>query len=469
MEFFHLKRGKSKIKLEVKKTCPINSNKNIINSNIEKISTYKHLFYKFPENIMLGMLGDDNVYQLYLKNNSNKIFYKKINKNDRNSFSKGEWNGKEKYSTITFMREYREATSFPISVLSLLFNLLDEGGTFVFNTEQNLNIELIYLLLLLFEEVVILFGNYFLCKNFNSTIQKKDLQESIKNCFTVSPKNSLLKLEKYLSQTNEYKKKLLKLIQSDNYDELDMVYYKNYLEFINKLSGKIPQGELTEILIKFNAFYLSKEEGKDKNNKKKRKSYNRNSGELVKLKAAVGNKEGRYLQKILKENKFKKCLEVGLAFGVSTFNIISAIYKNGGTLVSIDPNQSGKWNNMGKKLIMNIGLDKHHTIYEDKSYIVMPELLKKETGSYDFIFIDGWHTFDYTLIDFFYGDKLLKIGGYIVIDDALHQGVEKTLKYLDTNYSGFYKRIKGGSVPPTFGVYQKLKEDTRDWKDHENF
>jgi hypothetical protein len=84
-------------------------------------------------------------------------------------------------------------------------------------------------------------------------------------------------------------------------------------------------------------------------------------------------------------------------------------------------------------------------------------------------FVDGWHTFDYTLIDFFYGDKLLRIGCYIVIDDALHQGVEKTLKYLDTNYSGFYKRIKGGNVPSTFGVYEKLREDTRDWDDHENF
>ena len=468
MEFFDLKRGKGKMK--VSSNGKINNSSNIeINNKIGRTSTYRHLFYKFPENIMIGMLSDNDIYKLHMKNNSTKIHYKKINKDDKNSVMSGEWNGKEKYSTITFMREYREGSVFPISLLSLLFNILKKNGTLVFNTEQNVNIEMIYLLLLLFEEVVILFGNYFLCKKFNPTISKTDFEKSIKESYSISPKNSLTKLQKYLSQTDEYKQKLLKMIQSDNYDELDMVYYKNYLEFINKLSGKIPQGELTEILIKFNAFYLSKEEGKDKNSKKKRKSYNRNSGELVKLRAAVGNREGRYLQRVLKKNKFKKCLEVGLAFGVSTFNIITAIYKNGGTLVSIDPNQSGKWNNMGKKLIMNIGLDKHHTIYEDKSYVVMPELLKKEEGSYDFVFIDGWHTFDYTLIDFFYGDKLLRIGGYIVIDDALHQGVEKTLKYLDKNYSGFYKRIKGGNVPSTFGVYEKLREDTRDWDDHENF
>ena len=41
-----------------------------------------------------------------------------------------------------------------------------------------------------------------------------------------------------------------------------------------------------------------------------------------------------------------------------------------------------------------------------------------ENESLDFIFIDGWHTFDYTLVDFFYSDLLLKIGGIIIIDDA---------------------------------------------------
>ena len=63
---------------------------------------------------------------------------------------------------------------------------------------------------------------------------------------------------------------------------------------------------------------------------------------------------------------------------------------------------------MGKKLVENAGLGKYHTIIEDKSYNAMPELLK-EAGTYDFIFIDGWHTFDYTLIDFFMPINYLKL------------------------------------------------------------
>jgi len=31
----------------------------------------------------------------------------------------------------------------------------------------------------------------------------------------------------------------------------------------------------------------------------------------------------------------------------------------------------------------------------------------------DFAFVDGWHTFDYTLIDFFYIDKILRSGGLV--------------------------------------------------------
>ena len=96
----------------------------------------------------------------------------------------------------------------------------------------------------------------------------------------------------------------------------------------------------------------------------------------------------------------------------------------------------------------------------------MPELLKDNESKFDFIFIDGWHTFDYTLVDFFYADKLLIKGGIIAVDDAKHQGVAKCLKYIDTNYNNFYKKIDSHN---TIGVYKKIKEDNRDWNFHKFF
>ena len=105
-------------------------------------------------------------------------------------------------------------------------------------------------------------------------------------------------------------------------------------------------------------------------------------------------------------------------------------------------------------------------LIEKKSYEAMPELLKKEEENFDFIFIDGWHTFDYTLVDFFYADKLLRKGGIIIIDDATHLGVKKCLKYIDTNYKDFYFRLKSHN---SIACYKKTGNDKRDWNYHKFF
>jgi|694.fasta_scaffold145898_1 predicted O-methyltransferase YrrM len=98
----------------------------------------------------------------------------------------------------------------------------------------------------------------------------------------------------------------------------------------------------------------------------------------------------------------------------------------------------------------------------------MPKFLTKKP--FDFIFIDGWHTFDYTLVDMFYADRLLRIGGYLLIDDALHQGPSKAIAYSNKNYK-HWKRITFDSVdvPKTQVLYQKIAEDTKDWDYHVDF
>lgn len=49
---------------------------------------------------------------------------------------------------------------------------------------------------------------------------------------------------------------------------------------------------------------------------------------------------------------------------------------------------------------------------------------------FDFIFIDGWHTFDHTLLDAFYATRLLRIGGYLLVDDAGMAPVQRACEYL---------------------------------------
>jgi predicted O-methyltransferase YrrM len=132
-------------------------------------------------------------------------------------------------------------------------------------------------------------------------------------------------------------------------------------------------------------------------------------------------------------------------------------------LVSIDPFQSTQWKNGGKKLLKLCNLIDRHKLIEEKSFIAMPKLINKV--KFDMIFIDGWHTFDYTLIDFFYALELLNMNGIIIIDDAFHKGVNKCIKYIETNY----KNCKRLVSPPSVACFKKVKNDTREWDFHVDF
>jgi len=68
------------------------------------------------------------------------------------------------------------------------------------------------------------------------------------------------------------------------------------------------------------------------------------------------------------------------------------------------------------------------------SYQALPQL-EKEGRKIDFAFVDGWHTFDYVLADFFYIDKMLKQDGLIAFDDANIPGIRKLCRYIVTNHS----------------------------------
>jgi len=61
-------------------------------------------------------------------------------------------------------------------------------------------------------------------------------------------------------------------------------------------------------------------------------------------------------------------------------------------------------------------------LLEGCTHQVLPALLARGV-KIDFGFVDGWHTFDYTLIDFFYIDKLLRTGGLVSFHDCHYGGV----------------------------------------------
>ena len=147
------------------------------------------------------------------------------------------------------------------------------------------------------------------------------------------------------------------------------------------------------------------------------------------LTSNIDKNEGEFLSRIIKDYAVKSTIEIGCAMGISSLYICSALYaEKEKHHTIIDPMQTSDWGNIGVTNLKRAGVD-FFEIIEQPSEIALPQLLtlKKE---YDLGFIDGWHTFDHTLVDFFYLNRLIKVGGVIVIDDISFAGIKKLTRYL---------------------------------------
>ncbi len=165
-------------------------------------------------------------------------------------------------------------------------------------------------------------------------------------------------------------------------------------------------------------------------------------GNLYDLGSNVDQKEGNFLFNLIRENNCSKTLEVGCAMGISSLFICSALNGiKGASHTIIDPMQTTDWHSIGITQLNKAGIE-YFKLMEEPSEFALPRLAEKGE-KYDFCFIDGWHTFDHTLIDFFYIDRMLEPGGIVAIDDITFPGIKKLMRYI-VNYPN-YKVI--GHVP----------------------
>ena len=79
--------------------------------------------------------------------------------------------------------------------------------------------------------------------------------------------------------------------------------------------------------------------------------------------------------------------------------------------------------------------------------------------------IDGWHTFDHTLVDFFYVDLLLDIDGLIFFDDTEMPSTSRVISFIRENRA--YEEM---DVPlSNLAVFRKTAHDGRRWDEHRVF
>ena len=154
------------------------------------------------------------------------------------------------------------------------------------------------------------------------------------------------------------------------------------------------------------------------------------------LTASVDTEEGRLLQRLIRENKPGKSLEVGFANGIASLFICSALEEQVEKFHTvIDPNQSTEWKNVGAANLDRAGIN-FCRLMELPSEIALPDL-HKFGERFQFAFIDGWHTFDHSLMDFFFIDKMLDINGIVVIDDTGMPSVNRVIRYILNNYPNY--------------------------------
>ena len=153
------------------------------------------------------------------------------------------------------------------------------------------------------------------------------------------------------------------------------------------------------------------------------------SGKEYPLDSNVDKNEGAFLQELIQKYKPQRTIEVGFAYGISSLYICSALQNiPGARHTIIDPGQGSCFNNVGIANLKRAGID-FFDFYEENSDIALPRMLS-EGKNFDFGFIDGNHLFEYTLIDFFYINRMMKPGGIVVFDDTGFPAVNRAVRYV---------------------------------------
>lgn len=157
--------------------------------------------------------------------------------------------------------------------------------------------------------------------------------------------------------------------------------------------------------------------------------------ERVKFDDSISRDEALAIGRILEDIKAVNTLETGVASGASTL-VICHYHKLSGHAGSrhygVDPNQMSQYGGAALENLKRENSDQYFQLLEGPSHLKIPELIQDKI-SIDFALIDGWHTFDYTLVDFFLVDKILRKGGIVAFHDMYGSAKQKVLGFIKTH------------------------------------
>ena len=151
------------------------------------------------------------------------------------------------------------------------------------------------------------------------------------------------------------------------------------------------------------------------------------------LKDSIDAEIGALLQKLIEEKRPSVTLEIGLAYGISALYICESLVRVGGRRhIAIDAFQSSAWGGIGMHHLRSSGFGDLVELREELSQDALPRLVA-EGVKVDFAYIDGTHTFDQKMVDFFYVDRILNVGGVIAFDDCDWTSIHQVCRFIATN------------------------------------
>jgi len=224
---------------------------------------------------------------------------------------------------------------------------------------------------------------------------------------------------------------------------------------------------------------------------------------VIEINSQISTTEGLFLQQLVKEIKPQVSLEIGVAFGISSMFICEELDQIGAKkhiAIDLGPIKKAGTDELDRFGLGLLNIERcgyGHLVesYAMPSEIALPDLLRRGQRL-QFAFIDGWHSFDHALVDFFYVNKMLDVGGVVAFHDAGHPNIRKLLRYISTypSYRIFREIRRPKAVfstqregvektiayalflirqlypyRPTCVAMEKICEDTREWTWFRNF
>lgn len=154
-------------------------------------------------------------------------------------------------------------------------------------------------------------------------------------------------------------------------------------------------------------------------------------GEMARLHSRLPALEGGILQSWLRAYQPRRLLEIGMAYGSSSLWICETTSSwSTGYYHIIDAFQATEWQNIGLANLERAGYGGRFILHQELSELCLPRLLQQGLR-FDFAFVDGWHTFDHVLLEFFYINRMLTVGGLVIFDDLHLPSLQKVLAYIE--------------------------------------